>query len=177
MEAKGLIAKHERTTLRKIANILLTLVATTSSKHSTNEKIPERVTNIIKATALTIENMSTYALTPSVPASKNNTANQPPHDPLTHGPSLNNLHRQLETNINFLKVATSSQAEATEKANALLGKLELICNQAEAITKEIERSAKTTVTSATAYKDALINGKTPEHPVIPQSLNQCKALN
>ena len=168
--ATGCIEKDDEITLRKIANILLTLV-TTAPKRGSSDRIPERAVNIIKATALTI-----VEITANTPATEANTSNAPLNPQLSVTP-LDNLHKQLETNINFLKVAASSQAEATEKANALLGKLERICNQAESTAKEIEQSAKTAATSATTYRDALINGKTPDPPSTPQSFNQRKAMN
>jgi len=63
------------------------------------------------------------------------------------------IKAQMETNINFLKSAASQQAEATEKANALVSKLEKLYESAVKNLSELQQ-APPLAQSSTPYKDA-----------------------
>lgn len=143
------------------------VTTTTNARHSTSEKIPERIANIIKALALTINKIANN-IQNLEGNSANPVANESETETQSRDTSFNKLHKQLKMNINFLNDAASSQAKATEKANALLGKLEQICNQTEMTVQETEQSAETVANTATTYRDALVNGG-DTNPAVPHT--------
>ena len=138
LDTNGLTSPDLNITHENIAKILLTLVATTATRRTSSDRIPEKASNIIKATALLLDELTT----------KNDE------------PSLPNLTKQLETSATFLKQAASAQTEATNKANVLLGKLEKLQVHLEKTPNDtgFTPTAPTT-TSPTPYKNALVNGK------------------
>jgi len=76
--------------------------------------------------------------------------------------SLNNtanleLKGQMETNVNFLKHAASSQTEVTEKANALLAKMVKLHEQTKKTINDTLNMPKESPKTNTPYKDAMVN--------------------
>ena len=152
LNATGLSPLDTTITSDNITHILLTLVATSSTKRTASERIPEKMANIIKATALLLDDITN--------TQDAELGSKPGHE--TNPNPCNSAHHdikdQLETNANLFKQAATSQAEATDKANALLARMEKICEQSERSLNEALNTAKEVTKSATPYKDALING-------------------
>jgi len=84
------------------------------------------------------------------------------------------LKTQMETNINFLKHAASSQAEVTKKANSLLAKMVKLHEQTGKTINDTLNMPKESPKMNTPYKDALINGQST---TTPQTPSQCKIMN
>jgi len=61
LNVTGMTAPDTMITAFNIAKILLSLVATSSAKRTANEKIPEKVANILKAAALLLDDLTTTA--------------------------------------------------------------------------------------------------------------------
>ena len=173
LDMTGMTAPDTTITAFNIAKILLSLVATSSAKRTANEKILEKVVNILKAATLLLDNLTTTA----------QDAEQRLVDKITakigHENSLNNmanleLKNQMETNVNFLKHAASSQTEVTEKANALLAKMVKLHEQTKKTIKDTLNMPKESPKMNTPYKDALVNGQST---TTPQTPSQCKIMN
>jgi len=151
--------------------ILLTLIATSNTKRTASDKIPEKAINIIKATALLLDDITSTDETTEAKLQDSNSANKSTtgHETTPNDMALQDLKTQMETNLDFLKHATANQTEATDKTNALLARMEKICKQSE---KSLDAAQNTT--SATPYRDALVHGR---NNTIPKTPTQLRILN
>ena len=163
LASTGLTPQDTTFTPGNCVQILLTLVATSYTKRTASDKIPEKVVNIIKATALLLNDISTTSMINETVEAKTG------HTTTPYDTAIQDLKTQMETNLDLLKNATTSQAEATDKTNALLARMEKICEQSE---KSLDAAWNTT--SATPYRDALVHGR---NNTTPQTHTQLRILN
>jgi len=108
--------------------------------------------NIIKAMALLLDDI-TNTQDAKLGSKPSHETNPNPYN-LAH----QDIKDQLEMNANLFKHAAKNQAEATDKANALLARMEKICKQSKRSLNEALNTVKEVTKLATPYKDALING-------------------
>jgi hypothetical protein len=170
LDAMGLSPSSMKISPGNIAEILLTLVVTTATRRTASEKIPEKIANIIKAAALTLEDITandtdTRRTEPETGTDHENTPQNPIHQ---------EIRDQLEENANLFKQAAKNQADATNKANALLARMEKMCEQTEKSLSEAINTTKEAAKPATPYRDALLNGRSN---ITPQTPSQQRILN
>jgi hypothetical protein len=155
LDAMGLSPPGTKITPGNIAEILLTLVVTTTTRRTAGKKIPKKIANIIKATALTLEDIT---------ADDTNTQDAEPemgtgHVDTPQNPVHQEIRDQLEENTNLFKQAAKNQADATNKANTLLARMEKMCEQTEKSLNKAISTTKEAAKPATPYRDALLNGR------------------
>jgi hypothetical protein len=151
----GLTTPEEPGTQETITKILLSLVVTLTVKRNTGEKILENFANIIKASALLLDEIATK--TPALKQQSEDTVS--PKASLDTSPTCQahqDLRTQLKSSVNDLKTAMTSQAEANKKASTLINKLERLHESMEKKTKDIEQ---TRANNQATYRDILVHGK------------------
>ena len=173
LDTTGLSPTDATITPGNITEILLTLVATSSTKRTANEKIPEKMANIIKAAALILDDITT------ITTNTRNVEHEPKtgHENTPHNSLHKDIKDQLETNANLLQQAAKNQEEATDKTNALLARMERICEQTEKSIGEALNTATEATKTTTPYRDALLNGRSYTSPQTPQTASQLRIQN
>ena len=170
MSELGHTTPNDKLTMEDMAKILLSLVATTTIKRGANDRIPEKATNIIKAVALLIDDISTNSATANDKNPADVTETQEANQRLE-------LKNQMETNVDLLKQAANSQAEATEKANTLLARMEKLHEQTIKTINEALNAHREVEKANTTYRDALSNERGTKTTTTPQTPTQFKILN
>ena len=92
-------------------------------KRNTGEKIPEKFANVIKASALLLDDLATQTLALEQQLADTISSRASP-DTSPSNQVHQDLRTQLESSVNYLKTASTNQAEANEKASTLIDKLE-----------------------------------------------------
>lgn len=162
LEKAGLLSPDQAPSQTTFAEILLSLVVTTSTRKPSSDKIPERIANIIKAIALLLDETNTSPIidTQAIPPP---ISTEPPPTTLQQQPPTPDIARQLEDNASFIRQATATHAENTAKVNALIDRFERLQERTEKSISDLEtaspRDQTTNTSAAPSYRDALINGK------------------
>jgi hypothetical protein len=173
LNTMGLTPQDTMITTSSCIEILLTLVATSSMKRTDNEKIPKKTMNIIKATALLLDEITTNAQDPKSKSTDRNTTTIS-HENMPNNLVIQEIRNQMETNLNILKHAANGQAEATDKANTLLVRMEKIWKQTEKSLNKALNTTREVTKSTTPYRDTLVNG---QNNMIPHTPSQQRILN